>query len=178
MTQLFDAKGNLIGCTAVEVGPCTVLQKKSPETDGYHAVQLGFGERKAKHSTKPLTGHCKKANAAPARFIREYRTSEAVAANVGDKLTVKEFQPGQFVDVIGTSKGKGFQGVVFRHKFGGGPMTHGNKGWKAAAGRHRRTSLPGPRVPRSTNAGPHGQRERDDAELANRAGARSRQCAF
>jgi large subunit ribosomal protein L3 len=143
MTQLFDAKGNLIGCTAVEVGPCTVLQKKSPETDGYHAVQLGFGERKAKHSTKPLTGHCKKANAAPARFIREYRTSEAVAANVGDKLTVKEFQPGQFVDVIGTSKGKGFQGVVFRHKFGGGPMTHGNKGWKRRPGAIGERLFPG-----------------------------------
>jgi large subunit ribosomal protein L3 len=143
MTQLFDAKGNLIGCTAVEVGPCTVLQKKSPSTDGYHAVQLGFGERKAKHSTKPLTGHCKKANAAPARFIREYRTSEAVAANVGDKLTVKEFQPGQFVDVIGTSKGKGFQGVVFRHKFGGGPMTHGNKGWKRRPGAIGERLFPG-----------------------------------
>ena len=143
MTQLFDAKGNLIGCTAVEVGPCTVLQKKSPETDGYHAVQLGFGERKEKHSTKPLTGHCKKANAAPARFIREYRTSEAVAANVGDKLTVKEFQPGQFVDVIGTSKGKGFQGVVFRHKFGGGPMTHGNKGWKRRPGAIGERLFPG-----------------------------------
>jgi len=129
MTQLFDAQGNLVGVTAIEVGPCTVLQKKSPEKDGYHAVQLGFGERKLTHATKPLIGHCKKANAAPAKAIREYRTVAAVAFNVGDKITVKEFQPGQFVDVIATSKGKGFQGVVKRYKFAGGPASHGQKGW-------------------------------------------------
>jgi large subunit ribosomal protein L3 len=140
MTQLFDAKGNLVGVTAIEVGPCTVLQKKEPKTDGYHALQLGFGERKPKHATKALAGHCKKANAAPARFIRECRTQEPLAFNVGDKITVKEFQPGQFVDVIATSKGKGFQGVVRRYKFGGGPATHGHKGW------HRRTGAIGERL--------------------------------
>ena len=129
MTQLFDAKGNAVGVTAIEVGPCTVLQKKSLETDGYHAVQLGFGERKASRATKPLIGHCKKANAAPAKAIREYRTVAPVAFNVGDKITVKEFKPGQFVDVIGTSKGNGFQGVVKRYKFAGGPASHGQKGW-------------------------------------------------
>ena len=129
MTQLFDAKGNAVGVTAIEVGPCTVLQKKSLETDGYHAVQLGFGERKASRATKPLIGHCKKANAAPARSIREYRTVAAVSFNVGDKITVTEFKPGQFVDVIATSKGKGFQGVVKRYKFAGGPASHGQKGW-------------------------------------------------
>jgi large subunit ribosomal protein L3 len=143
MTQLFDAKGNLIGCTAVEVGPCTVLQKKSPETDGYHAVQLGFGAKKQKNSTKPMVGHCKKANAAVPAFVREYRTSDAVAANVGDKLTVKEFQPGQFVDVIGTTKGKGFQGVVRRHKFAGGDMTHGAKGWHRRGGAIGQRLFPG-----------------------------------
>ena len=129
MTQIFDAKGDFVGVTAIEVGPCTVLQKKSPEKDGYHAIQLGFGERKPKHASKPLIGHCKKANAAPARSIREYRTVKPVAFNVGDKITVKEFQPGQFVDVIATSKGKGFQGVVKRYKFAGGPASHGQKGW-------------------------------------------------
>ncbi len=144
MTQLFDAKGNLIGCTAVELGPCTVLQKKSPETDGYHAVQLGFGAKKQKNSTKPMVGHCKKANAAAVpTFIREYRTIEAIAANVGDKLTVKEFQPGQFVDVIATSKGKGFQGVVRRHKFAGGDMTHGAKGWHRRGGAIGQRLFPG-----------------------------------
>jgi large subunit ribosomal protein L3 len=140
MTQVFDAKGNFFGVTVVEVGPCTVLQKKTPETDGYHALQLGFGERKARSATKPLAGHCKKANAAPAVFIREFRTREPAPFNVGDKITVKEFQPGQFVDVIGTSKGKGFQGVVRRHHFAGGDASHGAKGW------HRRSGAIGQRL--------------------------------
>ena len=89
MTQLFDAKGNMVGCTVVEAGPCAVLQKKTPETDGYHAVQLGFGAKKQKNATKPMIGHCKKANVVPAPFIREYRSSEPVQFNVGDKITVK-----------------------------------------------------------------------------------------
>ncbi|MCG3149882.1 MAG: 50S ribosomal protein L3 [Verrucomicrobiae bacterium] len=140
MTQVFDAKGNFIGVTVIEVGPCTVLQKKDAKSDGYNAVQLGFGTKKERTATKPMLGHCKKANAAPAAHIREYRTPEPVAFNVGDKITVKEFQPGQFVDVIGTSKGKGFQGVVRRHKFAGGDMTHGAKGW------HRRSGAIGQRL--------------------------------
>lgn len=140
MTQVFDAKGNFVGVTAIEVGPCVVLQKKSPEKDGYHAVQLGFGERKERNATKPMIGHCKKAGSAPVKAVREYRTTEAIAAKEGDKLTVKEFQPGQFVDVIGTSKGKGFQGVVRRYKFGGGPESHGHKGW------HRRPGAIGERL--------------------------------
>ena len=143
MTQVFDAKGNLIGVTALEVGPCVVLQKKSPKTDGYHAVQLGFGERKEKHATKPLIGHCKKANAAPAKAIREYRTVIETTFNVGDKITVREFQPGQFVDVIGTSKGKGFQGVVRRHKFAGGQASHGQKGWYRRPGAIGERLFPG-----------------------------------
>jgi large subunit ribosomal protein L3 len=141
--QIFDAKGNFIGVTVVEAGPCAVLQKKTPETDGYHALQLGFGQRKKSRATKPLVGHCKKANAEPAAFIREYRTTDAVPFNVGDKITVKEFQPGQFVDVIGTSKGKGFQGVVKRHKFAGGDMTHGAKGWHRRGGAIGQRLFPG-----------------------------------
>ena len=140
MTQVFDAKGNFVGVTVLEVGPCVVLQKKTPENDGYHACQLGFGEKKAKRATKPQAGHCKKANAPVPQYIREWRTAEAAAFNVGDKITVKEFQAGQFVDVIGTTKGKGFQGVVRRFKFGGGPATHGHKGW------HRRVGAIGQRL--------------------------------
>ena len=143
MTQVFDTKGNSLGVTVVEAGPCTVLQKKSPETDGYHALQLGLGERKLTHATKPLQGHCKKANAAPAKFIREFRTNEPAQFNVGDKITVKEFQAGQFVDVIGVSKGKGFQGVVRRHKFAGGDMTHGAKGWHRRGGAIGQRLFPG-----------------------------------
>ena len=140
MAQLFDAHGDFVGVTVIEAGPCVVLQKKTPEMDGYHAVQLGFGERKEKNASKPLVGHCKKGHAAPAQFIREYRTTEPLPINVGDKITVKEFQPGQFVDVIGTSKGKGFQGVVRRHKFRGGDASHGAKGW------HRRSGAIGQRL--------------------------------
>ena len=87
MTQVFDARGNFRGVTVLEAGPCTVLQKKTAETDGYRAFQLGFGELKPKHATRPLAGHCRKANAAPAKIIREYRTDDAkVEFNVGDKI--------------------------------------------------------------------------------------------
>ena len=92
MAQLFDANGNFVGVTVIEAGPCTVLQKKTPENDGYHAVQLGLGARKEKNAAKALIAHCKKANSGPARFIREYRTTEPVQFNVGDKITVKESQ--------------------------------------------------------------------------------------
>jgi large subunit ribosomal protein L3 len=140
MTQVFDPKGNLRGVTVVEAGPCTVLQKKTVKTDGYDAYQLGFGERKAKHATKAQVGHCKKANVPAARDIHEVRHDGTVELNVGDKVTVKMFEAGQFVDVIATSKGKGFQGVVKRYKFAGGPATHGHKGW------HRRTGAIGERL--------------------------------
>lgn len=134
MTQVFDDHGNLCGVTVVEAGPCTVLQKKTSETDGYRAFQLGFGSRKAKHVTKPMLGHFKKAGAEPMLWVREYRTDdEHVNLNVGDRITVKAFQVGQYVDVIGVSKGHGFQGVVKRHHFRGGDAAHGCKGW------HRRT---------------------------------------
>jgi large subunit ribosomal protein L3 len=141
MTQVFDTAGNLVGVTVIQAGPCTVLQKKTAETDGYAAYQLGYGERKPKHATKPLAGHCRKANAAPARVIREFRNDDGkIQLNVGDQITVKEFQAGQFVDVVGMSKGKGFQGVVRRHHFRGGDSTHGAKGW------HRRSGAIGQRL--------------------------------
>jgi large subunit ribosomal protein L3 len=143
MAQLFEANGNFVGVTVIEVGPCVVLQKKTPETDGYHAVQLGLGVRKEKNAGKALTAHCKKANTPPSRFIREYRTEEAVSFNVGDKISVNEFQPGQYVDVIGRGKGKGFQGVVKRHKFAGGDMTHGAKGWHRRGGAIGQRLFPG-----------------------------------
>ena len=144
MTQVFDAKGNFVGATVVELGPCTVLQKKTVETkDKYNAIQLGFGERKVQRATKPLIGHCKKASAAPAKFIKEVRLDEVPRWNLGDKITVTQFKPGEFVDVIATSKGKGFQGVVRRHKFAGGPASHGQKGWFRRPGAIGERSSPG-----------------------------------
>jgi large subunit ribosomal protein L3 len=134
MTQVFDPKGNLVGVTVLQAGPWTVLQKKTVKTDGYEAYQIGFGERKPKHATKALVGHCKKANAAPARHLHEVRHDGTLAWNVGDKLTVKLFAAAQYVDVIGMTKGKGFQGVVRRHKFAGGPASHGQKGWFRRSG--------------------------------------------
>ncbi len=141
MTQLFDTDGKLVGVTVIELGPCPVLQKKTQQTDGYEAYQIGFAERKAKRASKALTGHCQKASAAPAQVIREFRNDDgALEFEVGQKLTVAEFQAGQYVDVIGTTKGKGFQGVMRRHNFGGGNRSHG------AAGFHRRPGAIGQRL--------------------------------
>jgi large subunit ribosomal protein L3 len=140
MTQVFDAGGNFVGVTVVEVTPCTVLQKKTVESDGYRAFQIGAGLKKKTRSTKPLAGHCKKAGAEPVQRIREFRADDGQELNVGDKISVAEFQPGQFVDVIGTCKGHGFQGVVKRHHFRGGDASHGSKGW------HRRSGAIGQRM--------------------------------
>jgi len=143
MSQMFNENGDLVPVTLILIGPCYVVQKKFKDRDGYDALQLGFGERKARNATKPLVGHCMKANAAPAQFIREMRADSSLQFNVGDKVTVKEFQPGQYVDVISTSKGKGFQGVVRRHHFRGGDATHGAKGSHRRSGAIGQRSFPG-----------------------------------
>ncbi len=140
MTQVFDVDGNFVGVTVIEVSPCAVLQKKTVDSDGYRAYQIGSGERKPKHATKALTGHCQKAGVAPVRRAREFRADEGIELNVGDKVTVAEFKPGQYVDVIGITKGQGFQGVVKRHHFRGGDAAHGSKGW------HRRSGAIGQRM--------------------------------
>ena len=125
MTSVFSADGKNIPCTVIEVGPCVVTQIKTVEKDGYSAVQVGFQEAKEKHTTKPMAGHFAKAGVAPQRHLAEFKSFETTPA-LGDTLTVDLFQEGSFVDVVGTSKGKGFQGVVKRHGFGGvGQKTHG-----------------------------------------------------
>jgi large subunit ribosomal protein L3 len=143
MTRVYDVRGDSVPVTVVEAGPCVVLQKKTTECDGYVAYQLGFEAVKESRATKPEIAHAKKAKSAPMRFIREVPPVEGKDLNPGDQVTVKEFQVGQYVDVIGTSKGKGFQGVVFRHGFGGGPATHGSKGWKRRGGAIGCRSFPG-----------------------------------
>ena len=125
MISVFSADGKNVPCTVIEAGPCVVTQVKSVEKDGYAAVQLGFQDMKEKNVTAPLMGHFKKAGVAPKRHLAEFKNFEQ-ELNLGDTVTVDLFADAQYVDVIGTSKGKGFQGVVKRHGFGGvGQATHG-----------------------------------------------------
>jgi len=127
MAQVFDAEGNLVPVTAVRVGPCVVLQVKDKKTDRYEAVQIGLVERVGKHALgKPEEGHLKKAGAPRCRVLREVRADAGAALNPGDRVTAAIFKEGDLVDVTGWSKGKGFQGVVRRHHFGGGAATHGS----------------------------------------------------
>jgi len=129
MTQIFDEQGEVIPVTVIEAGPCFVAQIKTVERDGYTAVQLGFEDTKPKHLTKPQLQHLQKSNLPALRHLREFRMSpdEIVRLELqeGKKVTVDVFDAGEYVDVIGTTKGKGFAGVVKRHGFGGGPKTHG-----------------------------------------------------
>ncbi len=127
MTQVYDAQNVLVPVTVVEAGPCAVVQVKTVETDGYNAVQIGFHSKKPKNSSKAELAHAKKAgiDLAP-RVLSEVRLVDAPALKVGDVVTVTAFEEGQLVDVIGITKGKGFQGVVKRWRVGGGPAAHGS----------------------------------------------------
>ena len=127
MTQLLQDDGTMVPVTVVQAGPCVVVQKKTVLKDGYDAVQLGFVEFiKPKNVTKPMTGHFKKANAAPVRVLREMRTAGEAEVNPGDKVMVDMFNANEKVHVVGTSKGRGFAGFVKRHHFGGGRASHGS----------------------------------------------------
>ncbi len=127
MTQLFTEEGLVIPVTVIEAGPCSVVQKKTDENDGYSAIQLGFVDKKEKRVTKPLKGHFDKAKVAYKRFLKEFRLDNADALNVGDEVKADTFAEGDKIDVTGTSKGKGFQGVIKRWGGHRGPMTHGSK---------------------------------------------------
>ncbi len=134
MTSVFSTDGKNIPCTIIEAGPCVVTQIKSQEKDGYEAVQIGYGERKEKNTSSALKGHFKKASTTPKSKLVEFK-SFGSDLNLGDEITVELFQEGEFVDAVGTSKGKGFQGVVKRHNFRGvGDATHGQ---------HNRLRAPG-----------------------------------
>lgn len=125
MTSLYREDGAQIPCTVIEAGPCPVVQVKNIDNDGYVSIQIGFGEIKDKLVNKPLKGHFKKSGSEPKRFLREFREMNG-GLKIGDELTVEQFKKGDKVKVSGTSKGKGFQGVVKRHHFGGvGMTTHG-----------------------------------------------------
>ena len=142
MTQIFDEKGNAIPVTVIEAGPCVVAQVKTEETDGYNAVQLGFGDVKDKHINKPEAGHFAKAKLANKKHLREFRLDSIEGIKVGDEVKADVFVAGEKVDVQGTSKGKGFQGVIKRHGQSRGPMGHGSM-YHRRPGSMGSTSTPG-----------------------------------
>jgi len=142
MTSIYDKNGKAVACTVVQAGPCVVTQVKNGETDGYNAIQLAFGDRKEKNTPKALMGHMKKANSGPKSKMAEFKGFEN-PLNLGDTITVEIFAEGEFVDVVGTSKGKGFQGVVKRHGFSGvGGNTHGQHDRQRAPGSIGASSFP------------------------------------
>ena len=144
MTSIYDASGKVVPCTVLEAGPCVVTQVKTVETDGYSAIQLAYDEKKEKNTTKSLKGHFEKAGTTPKKILREFtRFEEGHQKSLGDVLDVTVFEEGEFVDVSGTSKGKGFQGVVKRHHFGGvGDATHGQHNRLRAPGSMGASSYP------------------------------------
>ena len=135
MTQVYAEDGRAIPVTVIQAGPCVVVQRKTKQKDGYEAVQLGLVEdRKVKKVTKAMAGHFKKADLPPCRVLREVRIDGKDEAKVGDKVSVEQFAPGDTIVITGTSKGKGFQGVVKRHHFRGGAATHGSMFHRAPGG--------------------------------------------
>ena len=127
MTQVFEESGNLVPVTVLQAGPMVVVQKKTVETDGYNAIVVGFGEINEKNVNKPRKGQFKKANVSYKRYLREFKAEDVEKYNLGDEITVEIMDGVEFVDVIGTSKGKGTQGVIKRHGFGRGRESHGSK---------------------------------------------------
>jgi large subunit ribosomal protein L3 len=127
MTQIFTSEGRIIPVTVIEAGPCPVVQKKTIATDGYNAIQIGFSVLREGLSNNPRKGHFQKAALKPMRYLREFRISDVDSYEIGQEIKVDLFTVGDKVDVIGTSKGKGFQGMIKRHKANRGPMSHGSK---------------------------------------------------
>ena len=144
MTSIFDEAGRSVACTVIEAGPCVVTQVKSEDSEGYSAIQVGFGDAKVKNTTQPMAGHFKKAGTAPKQKILEFRDFDAVSKQLGEVIRVEEvFREGDVVHAIGTTKGKGFQGVVKRHGFHGvGGRTHGQHNRERAPGSIGSASFP------------------------------------
>jgi len=138
MTQIWNEAGEVVPVTVILAGPCTVLQVKTKDNDGYRALQLGFGDKRK--ATKPLLGHFKKSNAKPKAFVREVPIDESDAFEAGQTVTVEVLAAVKKVDVIGTSKGRGFQGCVKRHNFNRGPVTHGTKNTREPGSSGQNTS--------------------------------------
>jgi large subunit ribosomal protein L3 len=154
MTQVFDEKGEVVPVTVIEAGPCFVTQKKTLERDGYKAIQIGFEETRPKRLTEGQMGHLKKSGLPLLRYLREIRLSNVSDYEVGQKLTVAMFAPGERVDVVGTSKGRGFAGTIKRHNFRRQPKTHGQSDRERAPGSIGSTTTPG-RVYKGTRMAGH-----------------------
>ena len=142
MTQIFNEDGKVVPVTVILAGPCTVVQKKTAETDGYEAVQVGYGEVKEKNLNKPMKGHFAKADIAAKKYLREFRLEDVSGLNVGDEIKADIFEAGEKVDVTGTSKGKGFAGPMKRWGLHRGPMSHGS-GYHRGSGSMGACSSPG-----------------------------------
>lgn len=153
MTQLFDESGMVVPVTVIEAGPCYVTQVKSVDSDGYHAVQLGFEEVPERKLTKGQKGHLQKSGAPTVRRLREFRSTEAVTFAPGDVVKADIFADGDIVDVVGISKGRGFAGAVKRHNFAGGPKTHGQSDRHRATGSRGAGTTPGRTYPGSRAPG-------------------------
>jgi len=140
MTQLYNEDGRILPVTVVQAGPCFIVQKKTIESDGYNAIQLGFGERSEAQANKPEKGHFAKGQVKPVKYLREFRIDNVEEYQVGQELKADVFEQGDQVDVIGTSKGKGFAGTIKKYNFQRGPMGHGSKS-------HRRVGSAGAKGP-------------------------------
>ncbi len=127
MTQIFDETGNIIPVTVLKIGPCVITQVKTTLTDGYNAIQIGYGNVPTKSLTQPKLGHLQKSNIQPLKYLKEFRVNNPEEFQVGQILNVEAFDSGQLVDITGKSSGKGFSGLQKRHNFTRGPMTHGSK---------------------------------------------------
>jgi len=162
MTRVYDESGKLVPVTVIQAGPCVVMQEKSVETDGYNAIQLGFDEVKASRRRKPEIKHAEKAGTSPKKFVREMRLADGaeLPGKLGDSITVASFAEEKFVDVTGTSKGKGFAGVMKRHGFGGFPASHGTE---------RKHRAPGSISSYSSDAG-HGPGPKKGKRMAGHMG--------
>lgn len=160
MTSLFDENGKNVACTVLQAGPCVITQVKTKENDGYSALQLGFEDKKEKHATKPETGHFRKANTSPKKKVAEFTGFDEGKHKEGEVLTAEIFRQDNWVDVKGLSKGKGFQGVVKRHGFGGvGGVTHGQHNRGRAPGSLGASSFPSRVLPGMRMAGQTGNRK-------------------
>jgi large subunit ribosomal protein L3 len=166
MTQVFDPKGELIPVTVIQAGPCTVVQAKTPSSDGYLAVQLGFGEKKAQRATKAYRTHCLKAGKGIFSVLREFRVPEGETLAVGQEVNVEGlFKVGDLVDVTGTTKGRGFTGVIKRHGFSGFPGSHGTHEYFRHGGSIGNRSYPGRVLKGKRMAGQYGNERNSTQNL-------------